>query len=650
MFSQLRNLFQDKRKKNRKSAGASRLRVESLENRDMLTAVALTDHEQLLLELINRARLDPLGEVALNSSVNSLNEGVTGTTITSTPKQPLASVQELVNAGRAHALDMLENDYFSHFSQPGGEDPTARAAAAGYSGDVGENIAWNGSTGPINHTDETLLAHANLFASPSHRVNLLFDSYEEIGTAVEFGDFFDGANNFNAAVVAEEFGFNSGNSYLTGVAYSDTVIADNFYSVGESESGIRITAVDVSSGDTYFTHTGPSGGYNLKLPAGTYTVTAAGGRLDDTMVVTDVSIGSENVKVDFDTSTTAQDVQDLVGFNSGEEFWVGESNGTTLTTRYYGEFSSATTYNHLGVGDFNGDGLDDVVARAASTGELVVAVNTGNSSFAAVTWGSLTTITGWDTIVVGDFNGDGLDDVLGRANSDGTFWLAESNGNGFTNSHWGGLLNSITWSDISVGDFNGDGQDDVASRAPDGTWWASISNGTRLNNAYWGRWSTAVTWSDVSIGDFNGDGLDDIAGRANNAFWWVNEATTDDFFLVRFWGSWTGSVTWDDVTVGDFNGDGRDDIGGRANGQWWLAISDGARFSNEYWGFWTTSTTWHDVSKIDANGDGKDDLIGRASNGQWWVFSSTGTAFTGVLGTTWSPGATWEAVMVGNFA
>ena len=144
--------------------------------------------------------------------------------------------------------------------------------------------------------------------------------------------------------------------------------------------------------------------------------------------------------------------------------------------------------------------------------------------------------------------------------------------------------------------------------------------------------------------------MDDIAGRVNNAFWWVNEATTDDFFLVRFWGSWTGSVTWDDVTVGDFNGDGRDDIGGRANGQWWLAISDGARFSNEYWGFWTTSTTWHDVSKIDANGDGKDDLIGRASNGQWWVFSSTGTAFTGVLGATWSPGATWEAVLVGNFA
>lgn len=653
MFSQLRKFFQSDRKSvhRRPAQSRPRLSLENLEKREMLTAVAMTDYEQLILELVNRARMDPFGEVAINSSVSDLNQGLDPGTISSTPKQPLASVQELTDAAETHALDMLDNDYFSHFSQPGGEDPTARAAAHGYSGPVGENIAWNGSTGPINETDETLLAHHNLFASASHRQNMMFDPYEELGTAVEFGEFFDGTNNYNAAMVAEEFGFNSGDSYLTGVAFDDSVTDDDFYSVGESESGIRITAIDTTSSDSFFTHTGPSGGYNLKLPVGTYTVTASGGRLDDTMVVIDVIVGSENVKVDFDTSTTSQIAQDLVGFSSGEEFWAGESDGTTtLDTKYYGDWTSTTTYSHVQTGDFNGDGLNDMVGRAASDGSLIVAINTGASSFAAATWGSLTTITTWTDIFVGDFNGDGMDDVMGRADSDGSFWLAESNGSGFTNSYWGGLLNSITWSDLSLGDYDGDGNADIVSRAPDGTWWASISNGSsRLNNSYWGRWSTSVEWTDVRVGDFNGDGLDDLAGRANNADWWVNRSSGDNYFFVEYWGSWTGTVTWHDVTVGDFNGDGRDDIGGRANGQWWLAMSDSIKFSNEYWAYWTTATTWSDVSLIDINADGKDDLIGRASNGQWWAFSSTGTSFNGVLATTWSPGATWEHVAVGNF-
>ena len=95
------------------------LRVESLENRELLTAVSLTDYEQLMLELVNRAREDPLAEVARNSNVGSLNEGLAGGTISSAPKQPLASVQELVDAGRLHAIDMLENDYFSHYTEPG---------------------------------------------------------------------------------------------------------------------------------------------------------------------------------------------------------------------------------------------------------------------------------------------------------------------------------------------------------------------------------------------------------------------------------------------------------------------------------------------------------------------------------------------------
>ena len=65
MLSTIRNLFEKKNQKKKRSK-RDRLNVESLEKRDMMTAIALTDYEQLSLELINRARANPLAEVALN--------------------------------------------------------------------------------------------------------------------------------------------------------------------------------------------------------------------------------------------------------------------------------------------------------------------------------------------------------------------------------------------------------------------------------------------------------------------------------------------------------------------------------------------------------------------------------------------------------
>ncbi len=654
MFSSLGDFWNKKSK--RRTASKTKLRVESLESRQMLTAVTMTDYEQLILELVNRARMDPAGEVARNSSVSDLNQGLAPGTISSTPKQPLASVQALVDAGVVHAQDMLDRDYFSHYTQGSGDDPTDRAATEGYSGPVGENIAWNGSTGQIDQNTETIQAHDALFLSPSHRQNMMWDLYEEAGMGVRFGPYTSNSITFNAVMVAEEFGYNSGNPYLTGVAFNDGVLADDFYSVGESEAGITITAVS-GGGATFTTTTGVSGGFNIKLPAGTYTVTASGGSLAADMVVSDVTISDENVKVDFNTSEAPDpppqapaENLDLLGFNTGEEFWVGTSNGSTLDTAYWGDFSSSTTYSDVQVADFNGDGFDDILGRTANGG-LVVGISTETPSgraFTTSTWGSLTNVTDW-TIVVGDFNGDGMADLMNRAASDGTFWLAQSTGSGFQNSYWGGLLNSISWTDITAGDYNGDGRTDLVSRAQDGTWWASISTGTSFQNAYWGRWSNAVNWTDVTAGDFNGDGLDDIAGRANNKTWWINRSTGSNF-VIEYWGNWTDSVDWVDVTVGDFDGDGNDDIAGRANGQWWIAMSDGDSFTNRYWGYWTTAVSWNDVSLIDINGDGNEDIIGRASNGQWWVFESTGETFQGRLVATWSPGATWQYVGIGNFA
>ncbi len=62
---------------------------------------ALTVYEQLLLELVNRARLDPAGEAARYGI--ALNNGLAAGSLTATTKQALAPNELLVNSARAHS-------------------------------------------------------------------------------------------------------------------------------------------------------------------------------------------------------------------------------------------------------------------------------------------------------------------------------------------------------------------------------------------------------------------------------------------------------------------------------------------------------------------------------------------------------------------
>ena len=95
--------------------------------------------EQMLLELINRARLDPAAEAARFGI--DLNEGVAPNTISAVSKQPLAMNEALLSAARAHSQDMIDRDYFAH-DTPEGVTPFQRIANAGYSAiAAGENIA-----------------------------------------------------------------------------------------------------------------------------------------------------------------------------------------------------------------------------------------------------------------------------------------------------------------------------------------------------------------------------------------------------------------------------------------------------------------------------------------------------------------------------
>lgn len=268
------------------------LGAEALETRRLLT-VALTGHEQLLLELINRARAAPQAEAERLGI--ELNAGLAPGTISTAPKQPLAPHPILLEAAGRHAQDMLDRDYFEH-DNPEGQDPTDRARALGYAGGVGENIAFGGSTGTIDQIAHVAARHDDLFRSSGHRTNLMEGDYREVGPAIRFGRFTTDGRTFNASMVAQGFGFGT-SAHLTGVAFTDTVVRDRFYSVGEGLSDIVVTAT-ATAGTTFTTTTGPSGGYALPLPAGTFSVVFSRG--DEATASVAVSIaGGHNVKLDF---------------------------------------------------------------------------------------------------------------------------------------------------------------------------------------------------------------------------------------------------------------------------------------------------------------------------------------------------------------
>ena len=182
------------------------------------------------------------------------------------------------------------------------------------------------------------------------------------------------------------------------------------------------------------------------------------------------------------------------------------------------------------------------------------------------------------TTLVGDFNGDGAADQAVRLPF-GSWFVSLNNGAGKleTSGIWTSWSPRVAWNDVMAADIDGDGRDDIVGRASTGAWWAALAGDGGFTNRPLGTWSTGVEWLDVMTGDFNGNGRQDLIGRSNRGAWWVGSTDASGSFSSRYVGSWSPAANWQNVFAGDFNGDGRDDIAGQANGvQWWV----GSRLPN----------------------------------------------------------------------
>lgn len=271
-------------------------------------------------------------------------------------------------------------------------------------------------------------------------------------------------------------------------------------------------------------------------------------------------------------------------------------------------FDDPDQYSTLRMLDINGDGRMDLCARSADGLECTLSTPTGFAPlFEAIDlsdargWGDLSNAP---TIRAGDINGDGRDDLCARADAKVICYF--STGTGFEETY----IDGPAWSDsadwnmathyntFQVADINGDGLADLFGRSVSGVVFA-LSNGTGFEAEKAGpTWKDSSGWSDqdnsytLRLGDIDGDGDLDLCGRANAAIYcafWEGEGFSSGAATTV---TWDDSHGWDDIDnyasiqLADQNGDGRADICGRGSDGISCALSEGTTFGATFVGDW----------------------------------------------------------------
>ena len=116
------------------------------------------------------------------------------------------------------------------------------------------------------------------------------------------------------------------------------------------------------------------------------------------------------------------------------------------------------------VGDFDGDGTDDIIRFKRAEGDVFVALSRPEKTRFGhgLLWHDNFCLDG-ETPLVGDFNGDGRDDIVTFKQDTGHVFVALSTKFGFWGDGWLWKYNFCYEGDTPlVGDFNGDGRDDIA--------------------------------------------------------------------------------------------------------------------------------------------------------------------------------------------
>ena len=204
-------------------------------------------------------------------------------------------------------------------------------------------------------------------------------------------------------------------------------------------------------------------------------------------------------------------------------------------------FEYGTPADTLLYGDWNGDGIDTFAVRRGNVFHVRNSLTSGPADY-TFTFGNP-----GDVILVGDWNGDGIDTLAVRRGD--WFHVRNSTTTGVADVVFSyGNPGDV----ILVGDWDGDGKDTLAVRRGD---WFHVRNSTTTGVADV-VFSYGNPGDHIHVGDFDGDGKDTLAVQRGTTFYVRNSVTSGVADLVFGYGN-----PGDRAFFGDWDGDGKDTIG-----------------------------------------------------------------------------------------
>jgi hypothetical protein len=354
-------------------------------------------------------------------------------------------------------------------------------------------------------------------------------------------------------------------------------------------------------------------------------------------------------------------------FSSGSPLHVyfGTGNGT-FSAPFITSFQGNATA--MSSGDFNSDGLPDIVVSSAgnSFGAVFLFLNSGNGNL--VPAGNFSVSSSPRDLKVADFNGDGFQDIF-TANSNGSGSVLSGTGAGsfqlassfslFTNSNFSSFFNPYT----SVGDINNDGKPDIAAVNVDSNSFSVLLNtgtgvfGAPVTNTIPNP-NFSIRLRSIVLGQFTGDGNLDAALTFSDSF---SDSTsgailvpgtgTANFNLTNLTFAPTGSQPLF-INSGDFNSDGRADLITTNNGSSDVSIllNNGAdRYGPNAF---PTNQLPNQIITADFNGDGNLDTatsnLQQSSTNPSGVFISFGNGMGGVSSTSNLSLGVTQAILAGD--